>query len=58
MVRGAKAKLTPDRASYMSHPDWVISRDAAPPAALWTPLIDTREGLKQTARWYKAEGWL
>lgn len=58
LIRGAKAKLTPDRASYMSHPDWVIGRDAAPPAALWTPKIATREGLKQTARWYKAAGWL
>jgi UDP-glucose 4-epimerase len=58
LVRGKKAKLTPDRASYMSHPDWVIDRNAAPPAALWKPLIDTRDGLKMTARWYKAYGWL
>lgn len=58
LVRGRKAKLTPDRASYMSHPDWVIDRKAAPPAALWVPQIETREGLKNTARWYKANGWL
>lgn len=58
LVRGNKAKLTPDRASYMSHPDWVIDRNAAPPAALWKPLIETRDGLKSTARWYKAQGWL
>jgi nucleoside-diphosphate-sugar epimerase len=58
LVRGAKAKLTPDRASYMSHPNWVIDRNSAPPAALWQPLIKTRDGLKATARWYKAEGWL
>jgi nucleoside-diphosphate-sugar epimerase len=58
LVRGKKAKLTPDRASYMSHPDWVIDRNAAPPAALWTPQILTRDGLKLTARWYKANGWL
>lgn len=58
LVRGSKAKLTPDRASYMSHPDWVIDREAAPPAALWQPQIGTREGLKATARWYKAQGWL
>jgi UDP-glucose 4-epimerase len=58
LVRGKKAKLTPDRASYMSHPDWVIDRNAAPPAALWTPMILTRDGLKLTARWYKANGWL
>lgn len=58
LVRRKKAKLTPDRASYMSHPDWVIDRRAAPPAALWQPNINTRDGLKTTARWYKAQGWL
>ena len=58
LVRGSRARLTPDRASYMSHPDWVIDRAAAPPAALWQPQIGTLEGLKATARWYKAEGWL
>lgn len=58
LVRGANAKLTPDRASYMSHPDWTIDPVARPPAALWVPQVETREGLKQTARWYKAQGWL
>ncbi|MGL5838985.1 MAG: NAD-dependent epimerase/dehydratase family protein [Sphingorhabdus sp.] len=58
LIRGRQAKLTPDRAGYMGHPDWVIDRNAAPPVALWQPKIATREGLKATARWYKAEGWL
>lgn len=58
LIRGRRAKLTPDRASYMSHSDWVIDRNAAPPAALWRSQIPTREGLKSTARWYKANGWL
>lgn len=58
LVRGANAKLTPDRASYMSHPDWVIDRTKVPPASLWKPKIDTVEGLKTTALWYKAQGWL
>jgi uncharacterized protein YbjT (DUF2867 family) len=58
LIRGKKAKLTPDRASYMSHPNWVIDRHAAPPAALWQPMIQTRDGLKSTSRWYKANGWL
>jgi UDP-glucose 4-epimerase len=58
LVRGAKAKLTPDRVGYMSHADWVIDRNAAPPAALWSPRTPTREGLKQAARWYKSQGWL
>lgn len=57
-LRGAKAKLTPDRAGYMSHRNWVISPENAPPKALWQPLIKTRQGLADTARWYKAQGWL
>lgn len=56
--RRDKAKLTPDRASYLSHPDWTITRGNAPPPQLWKPEIQTRHGLKETARWYKAHGWL
>jgi nucleoside-diphosphate-sugar epimerase len=58
LFRGRKAKLTPDRASYLSHPDWTIDPAAAPPPALWTPQIATRQGLKDTVRWYRAQGWL
>jgi nucleoside-diphosphate-sugar epimerase len=58
MVRGKNAKLTPDRAGYLSHSDWTIDRGAAPPKALWQPQIKTRQGLADTARWYKAQGWL
>lgn len=57
-LRGAKAKLTLDRVGYMTHPDWVVSLGARVPAALWRPRIETREGLKATARWYRAQGWL
>lgn len=58
IVRGSKAKLTQDRASYMSHPDWVVSEAARVPAQVWKPIIPTREGLKATARWYRDNGWL
>lgn len=57
-VRRAKAKLTLDRAGYMSHPDWVVSQGALPPPALWEPRIPTREGLKATAEWYRKNRWL
>lgn len=57
-VRGRKAKLTLDRVGYMTHPDWVVTHAARPPADLWRPLIPTREGLKATAEWYRAKGWL
>lgn len=58
LLRGKRAKITPDRANYMSHRNWVISKDAMPPAALWRPRIKTRQGLADTVRWYRAQGWL
>jgi nucleoside-diphosphate-sugar epimerase len=58
MFRGSRAKLTRDRVSYMTHPDWVIDPTKRPPASLWTPHIPTPDGLKATAEWYRAKGWL
>ncbi|WP_271077171.1 NAD-dependent epimerase/dehydratase family protein [Aurantiacibacter sp. MUD61] len=58
LLRGAKAKLTPDRASYMAHPDWVSDPAQAVPAAVWRPEIASGEGLTQTADWYRKAGWL
>lgn len=57
-VRGAKAKLTPDRAHYMAHPDWVSEPAQAVPPDIWRPAIETRQGLEQTAQWYRQQGWL
>lgn len=58
LIRGDKAKLTADRVSYMSHPDWTVSESARPPASLWEPQVETAIGLHATAAWYKEEGWL
>lgn len=58
LLRGDKAKLTADRAAYFCHPDWVIAPGARPPATLWTPQIETRNGLRATADWYHAQDWL
>lgn len=57
-VRREKAKLTLDRVGYMSHPDWVVSHGARPPAELWTPQVSTRDGLKATAQWYRDNRWV
>lgn len=56
--REANAKLTPDRAAYLSHPDWTADPSRRPPGALWAPQIETPAGLAQTAAWYRAEGLL
>lgn len=57
-LRGKGAKLTPDRVGYMVHPDWVVSAERAVPGALWQAALETRCGLKATARWYREQGWL
>ena len=58
LVRRDKARLTPDRVRYFCHPDWVITAEHRPPERLWNPQIRTPTGLKQTAEWYAAQGWL
>ena len=58
LFRGDKAKLTPDRAAYFAHPDWVVSASNIPPTDVWKAEIRTEAGLAQTAAWYRHEGWL
>ena len=58
LVRGDKARLTPDRVGYMAHPDWVSTPAHAVPPEFWTPWIATPDGLKATAQWYREHGWL
>lgn len=57
-IRRGKAKLTADRVSYMSHPDWVVSKGKAVPKGRWSPQKPTREGLRATAQWYRENRWL
>jgi uncharacterized protein YbjT (DUF2867 family) len=58
LFRRGRAKLTPDRVGYFCHPDWVCATERHPPAALWKPQVRTPSGLKETAEWYRREGWL
>ncbi|MBL0769917.1 NAD(P)H-binding protein [Sphingopyxis sp. DHUNG17] len=58
LLRRGRAKLTPDRARYIAHPDWVVTQGARPPAGLWRPNVDTVDALAETVRWYRREGWL
>jgi len=57
-VRRGKAKLTPDRAAYFCHPDWVSDPNRAPPGDLWRPSIPAKQGLAETADWYCRHDWL
>lgn len=58
LLRRGNAKLTLDRASYLSHPDWTARAAHRPPADLWTPAITIAQGLAETASWYRAQGLL
>ena len=58
LLRREKAKLTADRVSYFCHDDWTIDPDKRLPAQLWQPRIETRQGLKDTASWYRQNDWL
>ena len=58
LLRGSRAKLTPDRAAYFCHPDWVVDPARAVPPALWSAQIATGEGLADTAAWYRRQGLL
>lgn len=58
LVRGSRAKLTPDRVGYFCHADWVAAGDRRPPRTLWKPAFSTSAGLTQTAAWYASEGWI
>lgn len=58
LLRGERAKLTVDRASYFSHRDWVVEPKRAAPPYLWKPEIKTPQGLAETAAWYREHGWL
>lgn len=58
LVRRGNAKLTRDRVRFYCHPDWVATAGRRPPERLWQPRIKTPTGLKQTADWYREQGWL
>ena len=57
ILRGDGAKLTSDRVGYMCHPNWVARADRAVPKDVWQPEIRLRDGLKETADWYRKQGW-
>ena len=58
LARGAHAKLTPDRAAYLAHPDWTVDPARRPPPALWTARIPLEQGMAATVRWYREHGLL
>lgn len=58
LLRGDKARLTPDRAAYFCHEDWVARAALRPPPSVWAPTIATEQGLAATAQAYRQRGHL
>ena len=58
LVRGSRARLTPDRAGYLAHPDWAVGPARRPPPDLWSPRFPLDAGMAATVGWYRAQGLL
>ena len=55
---GISTKLTPDRARYIAHPDWVARGGNAALAGLWAPRIGLAQGVSDTIGDYRSKGWI
>jgi nucleoside-diphosphate-sugar epimerase len=55
---GLSAKLTPDRARYIAHPDWVARGGNAKIGEIWTPGVDLAAGVADTVAGYQTQNWL
>lgn len=58
LMRRDQAKLTADRVNYFCHADWTIDPQKRLPTQLWQAQIETQQGLKDTAAWYRQNDWL
>jgi dihydroflavonol-4-reductase len=57
-LRGRASLLDPAKAAELLAPAWTCSSAALERDAGWRAAIDLREGLGETARWYRQAGWL
>lgn len=55
---GRATLLSPDKAAELLAPAWTCSSEALARDAGWRAAIPLRQGLRETAEWYKAAGWL
>ena len=57
-LRGRASLLSPERAAELTAAAWTCRSDALERDAGWRARIGLREGLEDTAGWYKQAGWL
>jgi 2-alkyl-3-oxoalkanoate reductase len=57
-ITGRAAILNPGKVRELFELDTVVRDDALSRATGWTAKISAADGLRQTASWYRAQGWL
>lgn len=57
-LRGRPSLLSPEKVAELTAAAWTCTSDAIARDAGWRARIGLREGLEETARWYKQAGWL
>ncbi len=50
--------LTPEKVVEMSQPGWVCGNERITADLGWTPAIDPKAGIEETARWYRDHRWI
>lgn len=58
LARRRVPALSFDRARYLSHDDWSVHGDNMAALQVWVPRVELSAGLRATAEWYRAKGWL
>lgn len=51
-------EVTPDKVRELYHPDWVCRHNLLQERSTWHPAVGLVDGLRETASWYRKEGWL
>jgi nucleoside-diphosphate-sugar epimerase len=57
-LTGRPQMLRPDKVDELRHPDWVCRESRLAEASGWRAQYSLEEGLRHTATWYRAHGWL
>lgn len=57
-ITSSKPLLTPERIGNMAEASWTCDDTRARTELGYQPVVSLEEGMKQTASWYREEGWL
>jgi len=55
---GGKTAFNPDQIGMFRKRYWLVSPERAMRELDWRPMVDVREGIRETISWYQKMGWL